>query len=45
MLITGRRGLLAGRGNWSEVVGFTLAQPLGIPEASFMMSIMALVNS
>jgi hypothetical protein len=27
VLVTGRRGLLAGKGNWSVVVGFTLAQP------------------
>ena len=26
MLVTGRGGLLAGRGNWSEVIGFTLAR-------------------
>ena len=26
-LMTGRRGLAAGSGYWSEVIGFTLAQP------------------
>ena len=45
MLVTGRRGLLAGKGNWSELIGSTLAQPVAIPETSFMMSMMALLNS
>ena len=44
VLGTGCRGRLAGSGYWSEVVGVTLAQPLGIPETSFMMSMMALAN-
>lgn len=43
--VTGLSGRLAGRGYWSEVMGFTLAQPSGVPEPFFMMRMMALADS